>query len=74
MSDTSTQAEGKKSNSDSSETDVVSSDAITYVHEDRVACDGGGGALGHPKVFYTLKEGKAECGYCDAKFVHHSLK
>jgi len=37
---------------------------------DEVACDGGGGALGHPKVWYNI-DGLAavECGYCDRKFV-----
>ena len=35
-----------------------------------VACDGGGGALGHPKVFLTLDaDGKVECPYCDRMFV-----
>ncbi len=36
----------------------------------RVACDGGGGALGHPKVWYELgDEDFVECGYCDRRFV-----
>ena len=40
------------------------------VTEDRVACDGGGGPLGHPKVFMTLGEdGEAVCGYCGRVFV-----
>lgn len=35
-----------------------------------VACDGGGGALGHPKVFLSLaKDGRVECPYCDRLFV-----
>ena len=38
----------------------------------RVACDGGGGALGHPRVWLSLdpKTGEVECPYCDAKYVH----
>lgn len=38
----------------------------------RVACDGGEGALGHPRVWLTIPEDKGwvECGYCDARFVH----
>jgi uncharacterized Zn-finger protein len=37
---------------------------------DEVRCDGGGGALGHPVVWYTFdKRDKAECGYCDRLFV-----
>jgi uncharacterized Zn-finger protein len=35
------------------------------VHEHRVACDGGGGALGHPRVFLELgEEGAVDCPYC----------
>lgn len=41
----------------------------------RVACDGGGGALGHPLVYLELgAEGVAECGYCDRRFVHASAR
>lgn len=36
----------------------------------RVACDGGGGALGHPRVWLQIgSEGWVECGYCDKRFV-----
>jgi len=38
------------------------------VEEATVSCDGGG-TLGHPKIFLTLKDGRAECGYCDQLFV-----
>lgn len=35
-----------------------------------VACDGGVGPLGHPRVYINLrKDGTGECGYCDRKFV-----
>ncbi len=31
-------------------------------NEQRVACDGDGGALGHPRVYLNLgKEGRVEC-------------
>jgi len=39
------------------------------VEEDTVACDGGGGALGHPRVYLMLKDGRVECGYCDRLFI-----
>lgn len=42
---------------------------IIYVKERRVSCNGDGGALGHPLVWYSLEDGEAECGYCDRKFV-----
>ena len=36
----------------------------------RVACNGGGGALGHPKIFLTLgSDGKVTCPYCSREFV-----
>ncbi len=39
---------------------------IREVSELKVACDGGGGALGHPKVYLNLEQsGEAECPYCD---------
>lgn len=47
---------------------------IVYVDKRRVACEGVGGALGHPLVWYTLDEGSAECGYCDRKFVYDPQK
>lgn len=36
----------------------------------KVACDGGEGALGHPRVWLTIPEdvGFVECGYCDKRF------
>lgn len=39
------------------------------VEEITIFCDGGGGALGHPKIYLTLKDGSTECGYCDRLFV-----
>lgn len=41
----------------------------------RVACDGGEGALGHPRVWLSVDrdEGYVECGYCDKLFVHESF-
>jgi uncharacterized Zn-finger protein len=40
------------------------------VHSHRVACEGVGGALGHPRVWIELGvDGAAECGYCDRRFV-----
>ena len=40
------------------------------VQSRRVACEGVGGALGHPRVWLELGvDGIAECGYCDRRFV-----
>lgn len=41
-----------------------------YTRDHRVMCDGGGGALGHPRVYYEMgDEGFVECGYCDRRFI-----
>lgn len=41
---------------------------------DEVVCDGGGGALGHPKVWYTFDgQDVVECGYCDRQFVKNRV-
>jgi len=43
---------------------------IVEVSTSRVACDGGGGALGHPKVYLEMgDENFVECPYCDKRFV-----
>jgi len=39
------------------------------VEEIFVSCDGGGGALGHPKVFLKLEDREVECPYCGKIFV-----
>ncbi len=45
------------------ETEVVTSS--------RVACDGGEGALGHPRVWLSIDPavGWVDCGYCDKRYV-----
>ena len=37
----------------------------------KVACDGGVGGLGHPRVWLSIPAdtGFVECGYCDKRFV-----
>lgn len=49
---------------------------IEIVDTWRVACDGGEGALGHPRVWLSLdrETGCVECGYCDKKFVHRDFQ
>jgi len=42
---------------------------VIVVRSRRVACDGVGGALGHPRVYLEMGEGDfVECGYCDRRF------
>ena len=42
----------------------------------RVACDGGEGALGHPRVWLQIprETGYVECLYCDAKLIHRDFE
>jgi uncharacterized Zn-finger protein len=41
-----------------------------YVDGRVVACNGGGGALGHPRVYLNLgADGKIECPYCSRLFL-----
>jgi uncharacterized Zn-finger protein len=48
----------------------VEAPEIVETDNTRVACDGGGGALGHPKVFLEMGDETAvECPYCDKRFV-----
>ena len=43
---------------------------IIKVKGHKLACDGGGGALGHPKVWYEFgDEPHVDCLYCDRRFV-----
>ncbi|XP_023683416.2 NADH dehydrogenase [ubiquinone] iron-sulfur protein 6, mitochondrial [Paramormyrops kingsleyae] len=51
---------------------LVAEEPVSYVQTNVVSCDGGGGALGHPKVYINLdKETKVgTCGYCGLQFQH----
>ena len=42
------------------------------VSQRRIACDGGEGGLGHPRVWLQipLDTGFVECPYCDCKYVY----
>ena len=48
----------------------VQAPEILRVKTRKVHCDGGEGALGHPRVYLTMdSEGKVQCGYCDRLFI-----
>lgn len=45
-----------------------------YINETVAACNGGGGPLGHPRVYLNLAPaGKVECPYCSRLFVNHAM-
>ncbi|XP_013883870.1 NADH dehydrogenase [ubiquinone] iron-sulfur protein 6, mitochondrial [Austrofundulus limnaeus] len=54
---------------------LVAEEPVRHVETRVVSCDGGGGALGHPKVYINLdKDTKVgTCGYCGLRFQqnHH---
>uniref|UniRef100_A0A3B5QQ58 NADH dehydrogenase [ubiquinone] iron-sulfur protein 6, mitochondrial n=2 Tax=Xiphophorus maculatus TaxID=8083 RepID=A0A3B5QQ58_XIPMA len=54
---------------------LVAEEPVTHLEARVVSCDGGGGALGHPKVYINLdKDTKVgTCGYCGLQFKqkHH---
>ena len=43
---------------------------VIEVETETVKCDGGGGALGHPRVWLNMEgKGQIDCPYCDRRFV-----
>uniref|UniRef100_A0A8C8TJ03 NADH dehydrogenase [ubiquinone] iron-sulfur protein 6, mitochondrial n=1 Tax=Peromyscus maniculatus bairdii TaxID=230844 RepID=A0A8C8TJ03_PERMB len=61
--------------------DLIAEQPVNEVDHRVISCDGGGGALGHPKVYINLmfpfaffqdKETKTgTCGYCGLQFKQH---
>ncbi|XP_044517857.1 NADH dehydrogenase [ubiquinone] iron-sulfur protein 6, mitochondrial-like [Gracilinanus agilis] len=53
--------------------DLIAEQPVSKVESRVISCDGGGGALGHPKVYINLdKETKTgTCGYCGLQFTQH---
>ena len=50
--------------------DAIPAPEVIEVTSRKVKCDGGGGALGHPVVYYDMgEENFVECGYGDRRFV-----
>ena len=46
-----------------------------YIDEMVAACNGGGGPLGHPRVYLNLAPaGRAECPYCSRLFVNRAMQ
>jgi uncharacterized Zn-finger protein len=52
----------------SSTTDLDETAPI-IVQERSVACDGGDGPLGHPRVWLRIAEREVVCPYCSRRFV-----
>ena len=54
--------------------DNTTAEDVVYTNQHRVSCNGDGGALGHPLVWYSLDDGDVECGYCGRRFVYDPEK
>ncbi|KAI1768855.1 zinc-finger domain-containing protein [Hypoxylon sp. FL1150] len=51
--------------------ELIHKKPVAWTHDRVVACDGGGGPAGHPRVFInTDKPEIAICGYCGNPFAH----
>ncbi|KAF9015155.1 ubiquinone oxidoreductase 20 kd subunit [Cyathus striatus] len=49
--------------------ELISQEPIRLVNGRKAVCDGGGGPLGHPKIYVNLdKPGPRPCGYCGIRF------
>ncbi|EIE83810.1 hypothetical protein G6F46_004988 [Rhizopus delemar] len=49
--------------------ELIAEEPIRFVNKRIANCDGGGGPLGHPKVYINLdKPGPQACGYCGIRF------
>ena len=55
---------------------TLSAPETKIVDSHRVACDGGEGALGHPRVWLSIpsETGFVECPSCDARYVHRDFE
>ncbi|BAJ80898.1 hypothetical protein ACMV_15510 [Acidiphilium multivorum AIU301] len=42
---------------------------MIQVRERTVACDGGGGPLGHPRVYLKIEDREVTCPYCSRHYV-----
>lgn len=50
--------------------ELIHKQPVRWTKSKVVSCDGGGGPLGHPKIFInTDKPEIATCGYCGLPFV-----
>lgn len=55
--------------------DLVAEEPAVVVKGNHVWCDGGRGALGHPKVYINLDKPEINvCGYCGKRFVAETHK
>ncbi|KAK8090000.1 NADH dehydrogenase (ubiquinone) Fe-S protein 6 [Apiospora hydei] len=56
--------------------ELIHKQPVRWTHDRVVACDGGGGPMGHPRVFINVDKPEiTPCGYCGLPFAHeHNRK
>jgi len=48
---------------------LIANEPVRLVHARKAICDGGGGPLGHPKIYINVDQpGPHPCGYCGIRF------
>ncbi len=60
---------GQRSMSDRASPTLPDIDEVIHVNDRVVACDGGGGPLGHPRVFLRIVAADVVCPYCSRIYV-----
>ncbi|KAH7396451.1 NADH-ubiquinone oxidoreductase [Pyrenochaeta sp. MPI-SDFR-AT-0127] len=51
--------------------DLIHQQPVRWTHERTVSCDGGGGPLGHPRIFINVDKPQiCWCTYCGLPFAH----
>ena len=54
---------------------LVAEEPVVVVKSNHTWCDGGKGALGHPKVYINLDRPEImDCGYCGKRFLGENHK
>ncbi|KAF9231707.1 ubiquinone oxidoreductase 20 kd subunit [Melanogaster broomeanus] len=55
--------------------ELIANEPIRVVHGRKAVCDGGGGPLGHPKIFINLDHpGPRPCGYSPSRRCYSGLR
>ncbi len=55
--------------------DLLAEEPVVVVRGNHTWCDGGRGALGHPKVYINLDRPEImDCGYCGKRFLGDTHK
>ena len=51
------------------QTDAMNATEIIHVKTPAISCDGGGGPLGHPRIYLRITGKQIACPYCSRIYV-----